>query len=83
MKTFGPDPDQMHGYPGHPELEFALLRLHAVTQDPRHLKFAHYLLSERGVRREKQGNEPYFVYEARKRDDLIFPNHNNNLTEVE
>ena len=84
MKTFGPDPGQLHGYPGHPELEFAVLRLYAITKDPRYLEFGQYLLSERGVSRSEQGDEPYFVWEAKqRRHDPIFPNHNNSVEDVE
>ena len=30
-KTFGPDEGQIHGYPGHQEIELALIRLYHVT----------------------------------------------------
>lgn len=35
-KTFGPGPERKHGYPGHPEIELALLRLFERTKDIRH-----------------------------------------------
>ncbi|KAI9737325.1 MAG: hypothetical protein M1834_009478 [Cirrosporium novae-zelandiae] len=47
-KTFGPGPEQKHGYPGHPEIELALLRLYSYTRDPKHLALARYFLDERG-----------------------------------
>lgn len=65
--TFGPNPDQLHGYGGHPELELAMLRLYSATKDPRHLKFGRYLLEERGQKRADQGGETYFVWEAKER----------------
>ncbi|KAF2105479.1 hypothetical protein BDV96DRAFT_617774 [Lophiotrema nucula] len=38
--TFGPGKDQIHGYPGHPEIELALLRLHERTGNARHFELA-------------------------------------------
>ncbi|KAL7424687.1 hypothetical protein Q5752_000371 [Cryptotrichosporon argae] len=74
MRHVGPDEGQLHGYPGHPELELALLRLYAVTRDPRHERFALYLLEERGTRRPEQGKDGrYFVHEAEVRDDHVHP----------
>ncbi|WRT69314.1 uncharacterized protein IL334_006298 [Kwoniella shivajii] len=73
IKHFGPDKSQLHGYPGHPEFELAILRLYNFTKDPKHLKFAEYLLQARGVEREDQGGDNYFVYEAKQRDDHIVP----------
>ncbi|WP_210498112.1 beta-L-arabinofuranosidase domain-containing protein, partial [Pantoea ananatis] len=35
--VFGPEEHQLHGYPGHPEIELALMRLYEVTQQPRYL----------------------------------------------
>lgn len=32
-RTFGPEEGQNHGYPGHQEIELALVRLYRVTQD--------------------------------------------------
>ena len=31
--VFGPDDNQLHGYPGHPEIELALMRLYDVTRN--------------------------------------------------
>jgi DUF1680 family protein len=47
-KTFGLAKDQRHGYPGHPEIEAALLRLHSVTEDAKHFQLAKYSINERG-----------------------------------
>ncbi|KAK8861777.1 hypothetical protein IAR55_002600 [Kwoniella newhampshirensis] len=71
MKAFGSGKDQLHGYPGHPELELAVLRLYNLTHDPRHLEFGRYLLEARGVKREEYGGETYFVHEAEVRKDPI------------
>lgn len=71
MRHVGPNEGQLHGYPGHPELELAVLRLYAVTKDPKHLAFGQYLLAARGVKREDQGGDHYFVYEAKVRKDEL------------
>ncbi|ORY29330.1 hypothetical protein BCR39DRAFT_559136 [Naematelia encephala] len=68
IAQFGPDPSKLHGYPGHPELELAVLRLYSLTKDQKHLDFARYLLSARGVKREDQNGETYFVAEAKRRE---------------
>lgn len=47
-QNFGPEPEKKQGYPGHPILEMALVRLYDVTGDPRHLKLAAYLVNQRG-----------------------------------
>lgn len=83
MREFGPDDGQKHGYPGHPELELAVLRLYDVTGDPRHLAFGRYLLLQRGVKRKDQGGESYFVYEAKVRDDPIVPGTMDGLSGVD
>jgi DUF1680 family protein len=82
-KTFGPDPTQLHGYPGHPELELAVLRLYAVTSDACHLSFARYLLEARGVVRDDQDGRSYFPYEARQRGDVTVPHTMDSIDEQE
>jgi DUF1680 family protein len=47
-KTFGPEEDKMHGYPGHPEIELALVRLYRVTGSSRYLDTARYFADARG-----------------------------------
>ena len=37
-RTFGPEEGQNHGYPGHQEIELALVRLYRVTQDKKYLE---------------------------------------------
>lgn len=61
--TFGPDDDQKHGYPGHPELELALVRLFRATGEPRYLRLAQYFVDERGQQPH------YFDLEARARGE--------------
>lgn len=48
LKTFGPGEDQIHGYPGHPELELALVRLYDVTGKAAYLDLAKYFVDIRG-----------------------------------
>lgn len=48
--VIGPEEGKLHGYPGHPVAEMALMRLYEVTGDPRHLKLAEYFVNQRGQR---------------------------------
>src|SRR5690606_26081288 len=45
---FGPDEGKRRGYPGHPELELALVKLYRETGEPRYLKPAQFFIEERG-----------------------------------
>jgi DUF1680 family protein len=45
---FGPGDQQMHGYPGHEEIELALIRLHRLTGDERYFKLSQYFIEQRG-----------------------------------
>ena len=61
--VFGPGVNQLHGYPGHPEIELALMRLYEVTDNPRYLNLVNYFVEERGA-------QPHFYdieYEKRGR----------------
>jgi DUF1680 family protein len=51
--TFGPNPGQMRGYDGHPEIELALVRLYRATGERRYLDLAKFFVDERG-------REPHF-----------------------
>jgi DUF1680 family protein len=44
----GAEEGKLHGYPGHEIAEMALVRLYAVTKDPKHLKLAKYFIDQRG-----------------------------------
>ncbi|WP_105614710.1 glycoside hydrolase family 127 protein [Vallitalea okinawensis] len=46
MDTFGPD--KRNWVPGHEEIELALVRLYEVTGEEKHLRFAYWLLEQRG-----------------------------------
>jgi hypothetical protein len=47
-RTFGPDGER-RGWPGHQEIELALVKLYQVTGQERYLKLAKYFLDDRGV----------------------------------
>jgi len=66
-RTFGLNEGQIPGYPGHPELELALLRLHHRTKNPKHLELAKYFLTERGKVDNK--GENFFEKESRERGE--------------
>lgn len=47
--VFGPGDQQLHGYPGHPEIELALMRLYEETGETRYLDLTRYFVEQRGV----------------------------------
>ena len=49
-KTFGPSEEQLHGVPGHQEIEIGLVKLFRVTGDEKYLELAKYFLDQRGNR---------------------------------
>ncbi|MFC3831474.1 MULTISPECIES: glycoside hydrolase family 127 protein [Deinococcus] len=61
--VYGTGPGQRPGYPGHEEIELALLRLYHVTGRREHLDFARYFLNQRGALPN------YFETEALARGD--------------
>lgn len=67
-KTFGQQENQIHGYPGHPEIELALVKLYRVTEEKRYLELAKYFIDIRGK------GENYFLKEEKKSGfKRIFP----------
>jgi uncharacterized protein len=65
-EIFGPEPHKRHGYPGHPEIELALLRLYRRTKDPKHYRLAKFFLDERGNPKGQYGRH-YYDVEADRR----------------
>lgn len=60
-REFGPGPEQRQGYPGHEEIELALVKLYRVTGEARYLRLASYFIDQRG-------RQPsYFVAETAAR----------------
>ena len=61
--TFGPEEGKKHGYPGHEEIELALVKLYRATGQERYLRLAEYFVNERG-------RQPhYYDAEAEARGD--------------
>ncbi|NLN41273.1 MAG: glycoside hydrolase family 127 protein, partial [Clostridiales bacterium] len=51
--VFGPEEGKLKGYPGHQEIELALVKLFRVTKNKKYLELAKFFLDERG-------NDPYY-----------------------
>lgn len=66
---FGRAPGKRRGYPGHEELELALVRLYRATGTQRYLDLARYFIDERG----NTEPEHYFDIEARARGEEPAP----------
>ncbi len=61
--VFGREDGQMRGYPGHEEIELALVKLYHATRDQKYLNLAQYFIDERGT-------QPYYYdLEALARGD--------------
>ncbi|MFS0559514.1 beta-L-arabinofuranosidase domain-containing protein [Terribacillus sp. 179-K 1B1 HS] len=66
-KTFGVENEKLQGYPGHPEIELALLRLFDATGKREHLELAVYFI-------EQRGQDPhYFDMEKEQRKSFHAP----------
>lgn len=66
---FGAEEGKKHGYPGHQEIELALMKLYKVTNTEKYLKLAKYFLDERGA------NPSYFDLESELRGDDLSKRH--------
>ncbi len=66
LDTFGTDEGRLPGYPGHPIIEMALMRLYDITHDPRHLELARYFIDQRGQ------SPLYFEAEGRRNGKRFF-----------
>ena len=63
--VFGPNEGQLHGYPGHEEIELALCKLYDLCGEEKYLRLAKYFIDERG-------SEPnYFIEELKTRGDAF------------
>lgn len=75
-KTFGPGEGQIHGYPGHPEIELALIRFYKRTGNPKALALAQYFVEERGNPAGVDGKHYYDVEaEARGESKYTAPSY--------
>lgn len=61
------------GFPGHPEIELALLKMYETTGDEHCLKLAEYFINERGKDKE------FYKKEAQKRDWTVWGNNTEDL----
>lgn len=61
-RNFGSEEYKRHGYPGHEEIELALVKLYKVTNNKKYLKLAKYFIDERGKK------PLYFDIEFQKRN---------------
>jgi DUF1680 family protein len=61
--VFGPGPGQKRGYPGHEEIELALVKLYRVTGERRYLDLAAFFIDARGTQPH------YYDLEARERGE--------------
>jgi DUF1680 family protein len=53
-KTFGPNPEQLHIWPGHEVVEMGLVKLYRITGQQKYLDLAKYYIDVRGP-----GGDPY------------------------
>lgn len=70
--VFGPQEEKCKGYPGHQELELALVKLYRATGEARYLNLAKHFLSERGA-------TPNYLLEelAKNKSIRLFPEFSN------
>ena len=68
-ENFGPEENKRHGYPGHEEIELALVKMYEATGEERYLKLAKYFIDERGkkpyyfdIEFEKRNRASHFSY---------------------
>ncbi|KAJ0119356.1 hypothetical protein J7T55_013595 [Diaporthe amygdali] len=66
--NFGPGPGQRKAYPGHPEIELALLRLYKTTGDVKAYELARFFLAERGNPTGQDGQH-YYDWEMVRRGE--------------
>ncbi|TDZ25655.1 Non-reducing end beta-L-arabinofuranosidase [Colletotrichum orbiculare MAFF 240422] len=65
---FGPDAGQLRAYPGHPEIELALLRVYSATGNRDAYDLARFFLGERG-NPAGQAGQHFYDWEAEQRDE--------------
>ena len=63
--VLGPEEGKLHGYPGHPVIEMALMRLYRITGNEKHLRLAKYFVDQRG-------QAPLFFEEEDARNHNVF-----------
>lgn len=76
-RVFGPGEGQIKGYPGHQEIELALVRLCRVTGEQRYLECSRYFIDERGrtpnyFEKEIEGRGDDYIFDEFKNYDLKY-----------
>ena len=74
LRTFGPGPGLLRGFPGHQEIEIGLAKLYRVTGRRAYLDLAKFFLDERGRYfggRKHAPDDPFSVYDS----DEYLQNH--------
>ena len=66
-KLFGPKRGQKRGYPGHQEIELALVKLYRITAEKKYLELSAFFIDERGKKPR------YFEKEAKTRKEESTP----------
>ena len=64
VKTFGDNPNQVHGVPGHQIVETGLVKLYQITKNKAYLNLAKYFLDNRG------NPKNHALYGAYSQDDI-------------
>ncbi|GKT45074.1 non-reducing end beta-L-arabinofuranosidase [Colletotrichum spaethianum] len=67
-RRFGPGDGQLRAYPGHPEIELALLRFYSVTGSQDAYDLARFFLEERGNPTGQDGKH-FYDWEMEQRDE--------------
>ncbi len=74
--VFGDGNEQIKGYPGHQEIEVALIRLYRVTGEKRYLEQAKYFIDARGHKHN------YFIEEKKRENGVFIHDHLKNYDPV-
>lgn len=61
--VFGPESEKIQGYPGHEEIELALVKIYRATDNEKYLKLSQFFIDQRGK------NPHYYEVEAEKRNE--------------
>ena len=64
--TFGKGPGKTEGYPGHEEIELALMKAYALKQDEKYLRLADYFIRARAAVPGFKENDPVYREYAEK-----------------
>ncbi|GAE93643.1 glycosyl hydrolase [Gracilibacillus boraciitolerans JCM 21714] len=72
--VLGKQKGQKAGYPGHPEIELALMKLYRITEDQKYIDLCQFFIEERG----KRNPSHYFDIELEKRGGGVKKSSNRN-----